>query len=77
MDTKVRVPPKVTALEFDLCDHFHYAQDHRCQSYWRHEVTLDHGTEVHGRSMFGTYPPGVWRFCNTHYRIFERDREDT
>jgi len=70
-----RTQPKRTAIDTDLCDHWILQSDHRCTAYWHHIVTLDEPVEVGGHTMFGTYPAGTWHFCNTHHRIFERDRK--
>ena len=71
-----RIPPKQNAINVDLCDHWVMHADHRCTNYWRQEFVLDEKVEVGGKTMFGTYPAGRWRFCNTHARIFKRDRRD-
>lgn len=69
-----RKKPESTAITYDLCDHWLIQSDHRCTSYWREEIVLDENVEVGGKTMFGSYPAGTWRFCNTHARIFKRDR---
>ncbi len=70
-----RSKPDSTAIDVDLCDHWVLMSDHRCANYWRHEIVLTERTQVGGHTMFGTYHEGTWRFCNTHARIFERDRK--
>ena len=69
-----RKQPVMNAIEADLCDHWLDIPHHRCHNYWREEIELDERTEVDGHVMFGSYHPGVWRFCRTHARIFKRDR---
>lgn len=69
-----RKQPEHSVIYSDLCDHWVLQSDHRCTNYWKHEIVLDEPVEVDGQSMFGTYRAGVWRFCNTHNRIFQRDR---
>lgn len=71
-----RQDPKPSALTVDLCDHFHYAQGHRCQNYWRFEIFLDVPVQVKHPTMGGEYHPGIWRFCSIHHRIFMQRRTD-
>ena len=61
--------------EDQKCDTWIDAADHRCQNRRQHTVTLNESTRVGRGPMMGTYPPGTWHFCNTHFRIFNRDRE--
>lgn len=71
--TEVKVQHDSVAT-YDLCDHWIMVGDHQCQSYWREQITLRHETRVGGRTMFGRYHSGVWRFCRLHAAIFRRDR---
>lgn len=65
----------ITGAEVSLCDHWVTPADHRCQNYWRHEVIIEElAVQLGGKVMAGTYGGGTWRFCNTHHRIFQRDR---
>lgn len=67
--------PERDPLTVDLCDVWLDVPDHQCQSYWREEIKLATDTEVGGKTMFGTYRAGTWRFCHMHARIFNRDRD--
>jgi hypothetical protein len=73
---RTAVKPEPSVLYADLCDHWVMLADRRCGNYWHHEVVLTEDVQVRGHAMFGRYPAGVWHFCNRHYKIFMRDRQD-
>jgi hypothetical protein len=59
----------------DRCDHWLSISDKCCPNKWKYEIKLEKETKVGIGPMMGTYPAGIWKFCNTHNRIFNRDME--
>jgi hypothetical protein len=59
----------------EFCDCWIDIKDHSCPHRWKQEIKLEKSTKVGKGPMMGTYPAGIWKFCNIHYKIFNRDME--